>query len=275
MIAVIELIESFAGEIRLGVFLTILIGMAGWELVAPRRPLTANKWQRWLNHFLLTALNTLLLRIGLPLSVVGAAFIAQERGWGLFAIIPLPAAVEVLGSLLLLDLAIYAQHVAFHKAPLLWRVHLVHHADLDLDVTSGLRFHSIEMLLSALLKIGLVILLGVPVTAVILFEVVLNGAAMFNHSNVRLPDRLDQLLRWVVVTPDMHRVHHSAIPSETDSNYGFNVPWWDYLFGTYRAQPQEGHDGMTLGLSEYRDERQVERLWGILSLPWRRGAPPS
>jgi sterol desaturase/sphingolipid hydroxylase (fatty acid hydroxylase superfamily) len=203
-----------------------------------------------------------------PLSAAAMAALAAARAWGLLNWIEWPAWLELVLAVIALDLAIYLQHVMFHAVPLLWRLHLVHHADLDIDVTTGARFHTLEILLSMLIKVGAVLVLGPPVWAVVVFEVLLNATSMFNHSNVQMPTSLDRCLRLVVVTPDMHRVHHSVIHRETDSNFGFNLPWWDYLLGTYRAQPQEGHEGMTIGLTKYRDEQQPERLHQMLLLPW-------
>jgi sterol desaturase/sphingolipid hydroxylase (fatty acid hydroxylase superfamily) len=167
-----------------------------------------------------------------------------------------------------LDLAIYLQHVMFHAVPILWRLHMVHHADLDFDISTGLRFHTIEILLSMVIKLAAIIILGAPALAVVAFEVLLNATSMFNHANARLPRWLDRVLRLLVVTPEMHRVHHSVIAQETNSNFGFNLPWWDFLFGTYRDQPAAGHEGMTIGLVQFTDERQVDRLPGMLALPF-------
>ena len=264
-----SLAEGLASGLRLGVFLTILIVMAGWEWLHPRRPLSAAKPARWLTHLLLTFLNSAALRICLPLTVLGAALWAEQRSWGLLHQISLPASVETVISFVLLDLAIYGQHVASHHVPLLWRIHLVHHADLDIDVTTGFRFHTVEILISAVFKVLVVVLLGAPAASVLLFEIVLNGAAMFNHSNINLPQPIDRMLRWMLVTPDMHRVHHSVLRHETDSNFGFNLPWWDYLFRTYRPQPELGHEGMTIGLPDLRNEQEVDRLPGVLMLPLR------
>jgi len=198
---------------------------------------------------------------------VGMAILAEARGWGVFNNLSVPLWLAVVLSVVALDFAIYLQHVLFHAVPILWRLHMVHHADLDFDVTTGLRFHTVEILLSMGIKLGVVVLLGSPALAVLLFEVILNATSMFSHGNIRLPAWLDRLLRVFVVTPDMHRVHHSVISRETNSNFGFNLPWWDYLFGTYRAQPAAGHEGMTIGLSQFRDER-VDRLHWMLALPF-------
>jgi sterol desaturase/sphingolipid hydroxylase (fatty acid hydroxylase superfamily) len=252
--------------LRLSVFVVVLVMMALWEVLAPRRPTVANKSWRWVGNLALVGLNILLVRLLLPLGAVGAALVAQERGWGLFQTVAIPIWLAVILSVIVLDLVIYLQHVLFHAVPLLWRLHMVHHADLDIDVTTGVRFHTVEILLSMGIKVAAVLLLGAPALGVLLFEVLLNATSMFSHGNVRLPSWLDRVLRLVVVTPDMHRVHHSVIVPETNSNFGFNLPWWDFLFGTYRSQPAHGHEGMTIGLSQFRDER-VERLGWMLALP--------
>lgn len=254
--------------VRLACFVGVFLVMAVWELLAPRRPLTAAKVPRWGSNLGLIVLNSLLLRLIAPLGSVGAAYLAAANGWGLFNRIEAPFWLAVLMSVVLLDLVIYLQHVVFHLVPLLWRIHLVHHADLDIDVTTGLRFHTIEIVLSWGIKSVAVLLLGAPALAVVTFEVLLNATAMFNHSNIQLPLRIDAILRWLLVTPDMHRVHHSWEQRETNSNYGFNLPWWDRLFRTYRDQPQNGHLGMTIGLKQIRDEERAERLHWMLSLPF-------
>ncbi len=255
--------------IRLGAFLGVFALIAAWEMIAPRRPLAQSRRLRWTGNLAIVALNTMLLRLLFPLAAVGVALETGQRGWGLFNMLDLPTAVEVAAAVVLLDLAIYGQHVLFHAVPVLWRLHRMHHADLDFDVTTGARFHPIEIVLSMLIKFAVIALLGAPALAVLIFEVVLNATAMFNHGNLRLPRRVDATLRWVVVTPDMHRVHHSVIRAETDSNFGFNLPWWDRLFGTYRAQPAAGHDGMTIGIESFRDPREL-RLDRMLLQPFRR-----
>jgi len=258
--------------IRLGCFAVVFAVMAVWELVAPRRALQAGKPLRWGSNLGLLLLNSLLLRFIAPLGAVGVALFAAARGWGLLPCLDLPAGWVVVISVILLDFVIYLQHVMFHAVPLFWRLHMVHHADLDLDVTTGLRFHTVEIGLSFGIKSAAVLLLGPPAVAVLIFEVVLNATSMFNHSNVRIPRVLDRVLRWLVVTPDMHRVHHSVFPRETNSNFGFNLPWWDRLLGTYRDQPADGHAAMTIGLAELRDEHTVERLHRMLWLPFSRSS---
>jgi sterol desaturase/sphingolipid hydroxylase (fatty acid hydroxylase superfamily) len=256
--------------LRLGAFVGVLLLLALWEALAPRRRWQVNRPGRWLNNLGLALLNSLVLRLVAPLGLVGVAFWAEQRGWGLCSWLPLPPLLAHLLAFLALDLIVYGQHVLFHAVPFLWRLHLVHHADLDFDVTTGVRFHTLEMLLSLGIKAAAVILLGAPPLAVLLFEILLNATSLFNHGNVRLPPAIEGLLRLFVVTPEMHRVHHSAQPQETNSNFGFNLPWWDYLFGTYRSQPAAGHEKMTIGLSYFRDARQVERLPGMLLLPFAR-----
>jgi sterol desaturase/sphingolipid hydroxylase (fatty acid hydroxylase superfamily) len=253
---------------RLGCFAGVLALMAAWEMLAPRRRLTTARPVRWFSNLALVVIDTLAVRLLVPLGAVGMAVMAEEQEWGLFQNVSLPGWLAVLLSVVALDFVIYLQHVLFHAVPLLWRLHMVHHADLDFDVTTGVRFHTIEILLSLGIKMGAVVLLGAPALAVLLFEVLLNATSMFSHGNVRLPAWLDRVLRLIVVTPEMHRVHHSVHPQETNSNFGFNLPWWDYLLGTYRAQPAEGHEGMTIGLEQFRDERRADRLHWMLALPF-------
>jgi len=255
--------------VRLGFFGSVLLVMTLWELLAPRRRLTVRKAPRWTSNLGLVALNTVAGRLLMPITAVGTAMLAESRGWGLLHQVHWPTWLEVVLAALALDLAIYLQHVMFHAIPAFWRLHRVHHADLDFDVTTGLRFHTLEILLSALIKLAAVVVIGPPAVAVVIFEVLLNATSMFNHSNVRMPEWLDGLLRWMVVTPDMHRVHHSVIRRETDSNFGFNFPWWDFLLGTYCKQPAAGHERMTIGVSHLRDERQVDRLLWMLALPFQ------
>lgn len=253
--------------LRLSCFAAVLVVMALWEALAPRRRTVTSKSRRWFSNLTLVCLNTLLVRLVLPLGAVGTAMLAQERGWGFFHALNFPDWLAVTLSVIALDLVIYLQHVIFHAVPLLWRLHMVHHADLDIDVTTGIRFHSLEILLSLVIKLAAIVLLGAPALAVLFFEILLNATSMFSHGNVRLPRALDRLLRLVLVTPDMHRVHHSALVTETNSNFGFNLPWWDFLFGTYRGQPAAGHEGMTIGLAQLQDER-VEHLAWMLALPF-------
>lgn len=254
--------------IRISAFAGIFAAMALWEVLAPRRPQAVPRAVRWPNNIALIVLNAAFLRFAMPVTAVAAALYATENGWGLLALLPGPAWLHVAAAVVLLDLAIYLQHVAFHAAPVLWRLHRMHHADLEFDVTTGTRFHPIEMLLSMVIKIAVIAALGAPALAVLIFEVLLNGTSMFNHGNVRMPRALDRVIRRVLVTPDMHRVHHSIAPRETNSNFGFNLSCWDRLFGTYRAQPAEGHDGMTIGLPTFR-ERQDLRLDRMLVQPFR------
>ena len=252
--------------IRLTCFGGTLAAMALWEALAPRRRRAVSRWARWPSNLGIVALNTLALRLAFPVAAVGLAAIAEERGWGLLNNLTLPGWAKLVAAFVLLDLAIYLQHVMFHAVPALWRLHRMHHADLDFDVTTGARFHPVEILLSMGLKLAVVAALGAPPVAVLVFEVVLNATAMFNHANAGLPESLDRVLRWIVVTPDMHRVHHSVVVDETNSNFGFNLPWWDRLLGTYRPQPSAGHEGMTIGLDVFRDPRQL-RLDRMLIQP--------
>jgi sterol desaturase/sphingolipid hydroxylase (fatty acid hydroxylase superfamily) len=254
--------------IRLGIFFGVLVLMMLWELAAPRRTFAIGRWQRWPSNLGIVIVDSLIVRLLVPATAVGMAALAAERGWGLFNLFPLPGPAVFIASVLLLDLVIYGQHVVFHHVPVLWRLHRMHHADLVFDVTTGVRFHPLEIVLSMLLKLAAVTALGAPPAAVLVFEVLLNATSMFNHGNVSLPERIDSVLRWLVVTPEMHRVHHSIIRRETDSNFGFNVPWWDVLFGTYRAQPEAGHLGMTIGITLFREPREL-RLDRLLIQPFR------
>lgn len=263
-----DLALKYEPAIRLGFFLGVFFLMAFWEILAPRRRLTVSKIQRWASNLGIVFLNSLLLRLLFPAAAVGMAVFAQENGWGVFNYVRAPYVLAVLVSVVVLDVAIYLQHVMFHAVPALWRLHRMHHADLDFDVTTGARFHPIEILLSMLIKFAIIIVLGAPALAVLIFEVLLNATAMFNHSNVRIPARLDRYLRLFVVTPDMHRVHHSIEDHETNSNFGFNLPVWDRLFGTYQSQPDAGHEAMTIGIRGHRDPRRVDRLDGMLALPF-------
>jgi sterol desaturase/sphingolipid hydroxylase (fatty acid hydroxylase superfamily) len=244
-------------QLRLFVFLGVLIAMALWELAAPRRRQQIPRVIRWTNNLGLVVIDTIVLRLSFPILAVGLSVTAQDRGWGLFNIIEVPGWIAILVSIIVLDLVIYLQHVMFHAVPVLWRLHRMHHADLEFDVTTGLRFHPVEILISMGIKLAVVMALGPPAVAVLIFEVLLNATAMFNHSNIRLPVFADRFLRLIVVTPDMHRVHHSIIPEETNSNFGFNLPWWDRLLGTYKAQPKAGHEEMTIGIEQFRTTRDL------------------
>jgi len=255
--------------IRLGFFFGIFTLVAAWEQLAPCRVLTVSRVIRWSNNLGLVFLNSLVLRLLFPAAAAGVAALAQQRGWGLLNNYDIAFSVATVLSLVAMDGVLYMQHVMFHAIPLLWRLHRVHHADPDYDVTTGARFHTLEIILSMLIKFATIVMLGPPVVAVVIFEVMLNATAMFNHGNVTLPRQADRLLRLLVVTPDMHRVHHSIEDDESNSNFGFSLPWWDRLFGTYRAQPRAGHQGMTTGLRAYRDPGQVSWLPGMLMLPFR------
>lgn len=256
--------------IRLSIFLSLFAVLAAVEWYAPRRARVQGRGGRWLTNWGMTIANTVALRalaVALPLLAVGAAIDAQAQGYGLFNVIALPFWLNVVFTILIFDFAIWLQHLITHKVPLLWRLHQVHHSDRDLDVTSAIRFHPLEIALSMLIKIGLVYLLGPAAVAIIAFEILLNATAMFNHANIAIPQRVDRWLRLIIVTPDMHRVHHSDDRSEHDSNYGFALSIWDRVFGTYIAQPEKGHDGMTIGL-RWQDNRTARLDWALL-LPFR------
>jgi len=263
-----DILISHEPWIRLGAFAGIFAAMALWELLAPRRRQVIGRVQRWPGNLGVVVIDTLLVRLIFPTAAVGVALVAQVGGWGLLPALSVPAWLAIVIAVIVLDLAIYLQHVLLHAVPAPWRLHRMHHADLEIDVTTGARFHPIEILLSMAIKLGVVAALGAPAVAVLIFEVLLNATSMFNRGNVRPPRALDRVLRWLVVTPDMHRVHHSILPRETNSNFGFNLPWWDRLFGTYRAQPQAGHEGMTIGIDQFRDPREL-RLDRMLLQPFR------
>lgn len=256
------------GTIRLAAFLAIFLAMAAAEIAAPRRPPHRLKGRRWLTNLAIVAVDSLVLRVVFPMAAVGAAVWAESRGYGLLRAVAAPGWLAGLAAFVVLDFAVWLEHVASHKIPLLWRIHRVHHSDVDFDLTTALRFHPLEILISMLWKAGLVVALGAPVLSVLLFEIVLNGAAMFNHANLRLPPALDRRLRLVIVTPDMHRIHHSVRPYETDSNYGFNFSLWDRLFAVYREEPEDGHLGMRIGLSEHQNEAPAGFVWSLL-FPFR------
>jgi sterol desaturase/sphingolipid hydroxylase (fatty acid hydroxylase superfamily) len=253
---------------RLITFAGVFAAMAVWEVLAPRRDQKLGRGTRWPSNIAIVILDTVLVRLVFPMTAVGLALLADSRGWGLFHALDLPAWASVPLAVAALDFAIYLQHVLFHAVPALWRLHRMHHADLDIDVTTGARFHPIEILLSMGIKLGVVAALGTPAVAALAFEVLLNATSMFNHSNVRMPIWLDRVLRWIVVTPDMHRVHHSIVARETNSNFSFNLPWWDRLFGTYRDQPAGGHETMTIGIEQFRDPAE-QRLDRMLTQPFR------
>jgi len=258
-----ENILSHEPMIRLSAFLGVFVSIAIAEALLPRRRRQFPRRVRWPGNLALVALNTAVLRIAFPVLAVGAAMVAADQGWGVLNLIQLPDWLAILAAVLVLDLAVYGQHVLFHHVPWLWRLHRMHHADLDFDVTTALRFHPLEIMLSMLIKLGIVVLIGAPAVAVVIFEVLLNATAMFNHANLCLPPWLDRFLRLVLVTPDMHRVHHSIRREETNSNYGFNLSVWDRLFGTYRAQPRDGHAGMTIGIEQFRTPRdlRIDRMF--------------
>ena len=252
-----EMLLAYEPLVRFGAFAGILAAMALWEVAAPRRRRDIPRLLRWSSNLGIVGIDTLVVRLTFPVLAVGLAAVAEERGWGLLNVLEVARWVAFTASLLALDLAIYLQHVMFHAVPALWRLHRMHHADLEFDVSTGLRFHPVEMVLSMGIKLAVVTALGPPAIAVLVFEVLLNATSMFNHGNVRIPAAVDGVLRLIVVTPDMHRVHHSIHPRETNSNFGFNLPWWDRLLGTYRAEPKEGHEGMTIGIEQFRTKRDL------------------
>ncbi|PHS76524.1 MAG: hypothetical protein COB59_11055 [Rhodospirillaceae bacterium] len=268
-----ETLLNFEPYIRLSAFFGIFAIMASLELIAPRRPLRVSKKLRWGSNLGIVVLNTVVARLVLPMAPIIFATLCVERGWGVLNLIEWSGWTEIVLAVILLDFVIWLQHVMVHAVPLFWRLHRMHHTDLDYDVTTGARFHPIEILLSLGIKFSVIALIGASPVAVLLFEVILNAMAMFNHANVRLPLGLDKVLRILLVTPDFHRVHHSIIAQETNSNYGFNLSIWDRLFGTYIAQPEKGHKGMTIGLPIFRDPAE-QRLDKMLTQPMRE-SPPS
>jgi sterol desaturase/sphingolipid hydroxylase (fatty acid hydroxylase superfamily) len=253
----IDFLLGYEPVVRMSIFLTVLAAMMVWEVASPRRRLEIPRVLRWSNNLALVVIDTAILRFSFPLLAVGLASFAQAKGWGLFNVLDVPLWLAIVGSILILDLAIYLQHVLFHAVPGLWRLHRMHHADLDFDATTGLRFHPVEILLSMAIKLAVVGAIGAPPVAVLVFEVILSATALFNHGNIHLPPSVDRVLRLFLVTPDMHRVHHSKIPRETNSNFGFSVPWWDRLLGTYVAQPEKGHVAMEIGIEQFRTTREL------------------
>ncbi|MBM3357534.1 MAG: sterol desaturase family protein [Betaproteobacteria bacterium] len=263
-----DFLPAAEGPIRLLAFFAALVALAAAETLLPRRQRTVPRLTRWPHNLALTAINAIAVRALFPAAAVGVALFSETAGLGLLRVHEVPFAVALVLSVVLLDLVVYFQHVLFHAVPALWRLHRVHHADLDFDVTTGFRFHPIEIMLSMLIKSAAIIALGAPAAAVLLFEILLSTASLFNHANLRLPVSLDRALRVILVTPDMHRVHHSILPAEANSNFGFTVPWWDRLFGTYRADPITGHEGMTLGVEQFRSPRELA-LHRMLLQPFR------
>ena len=262
-----DFVVLYEPQIRVIVFLGLFFVLGLTEWLRPRRPLGLSKGRRWFSNISIVVIDSLVVRLLFPAALVGVALWSETMGWGLFNVFGVHPLLAGFFCILVLDFAVWFSHLLSHKVPLFWRFHRMHHSDRDIDVTTAIRFHPIEIVLSMIYKAGFVVILGAPAASVILFEIILNGVAMFNHSNIRLPLPLDALARLLIVTPDMHRVHHSAIPEETDSNYGFNFPFWDRLFGTYIPQPREGHSDMTIGLNEWQDERPLRLGW-LLSVPF-------
>ncbi|MBV5337224.1 MAG: sterol desaturase family protein [Deltaproteobacteria bacterium] len=253
--------------LRLITFLSVFALLALAEVIWPRRLLTVAKVQRWQANIGVIIADSLVVRLFAPIAPITLAVTAQSKGWGLFNLFGIPGWLELIAGLIIFDLIIYLQHRLFHRVPLLWRLHRMHHTDLDLDVSTGTRFHPLEISISLLIKMVAVLLFGLSPLTVLLFEILLNATSMFNHANLALPLPVDRWLRLLLVTPDMHRVHHSVIPKETDSNFGFCQPWWDRLLGTYREQPRDGHIGMTIGLREYRNQDELG-IWRLVRIPF-------
>ena len=257
-----EFVMANESAVRLTAFFGILVGMALLEAQFPRRERSVSRLVRWPSNIGIVFLNTIVVRLIFPTAAVGVALFVEERQWGILQIVELPLWLAIVLTIVALDLIIYLQHVMVHAVPALWRLHRMHHSDVDIDVTTGARFHPVEIVLSMVIKFASIVALGAPAVAVILFEVILNGTSMFNHSNVKIPPGLDRVLRLFLVTPDMHRVHHSINSDEANCNFGFNLPWWDRLMETYRDQPRDGHEGMTIGLDRFRNPRdqRLDRL---------------
>jgi len=268
-----EFVTAHEATIRMAFFVGIFLAVALVELIVPRRALTTSKTSRWVGNIGIVFINTFLLRILFPAGAVGISVWIGHQDWGIFNHIQWPFWLEVALTIVILDFVIYMQHVMFHAVPVLWRLHMMHHADLDYDLTTGTRFHPLESIISLGIKAGAITVLGAPPVGVIIFEIILNGMAMFNHGNFFIPLGIDRFLRLLVVTPDMHRVHHSVFPNETNTNFGFNLPWWDRLCGTYKPQPTKGHEKMTIGLNQFRDASRLTLPW-IIALPFM-GKPGS
>lgn len=264
-----ELITTHETAVRMGFFFGVLILMAVWEVLAPRRAANVSKIVRWGNNLGLVVFNSVLLRLIFPTAAVGVTIFASEHSWGLLNYVQLPSVAAVAISIVVMDFVIYVQHILMHAIPALWRLHRVHHADLDYDFTTGVRFHPLEIIVSMLIKFVAILLLGPPVAAVVIFEIILNASSMFNHGNIKLPAALDRILRLLIVTPDMHRIHHSVEEDESNQNFGFNLSLWDRFFGTYRKQPRAGHEEMVVGIQNYRGLRDVTLIQGLLLLPFR------
>ena len=264
-----ELITTHETAVRMSFFFGVLILMAVWEVLAPRRAANVSKIVRWGNNLGLVVFNSVLLRLVFPTAAVGVTIFASEHSWGLLNYVQLPSVAAVAISIVVMDFVIYVQHILMHAIPALWRLHRVHHADLDYDFTTGVRFHPLEIIVSMLIKFVAILLLGPPVAAVVIFEIILNASSMFNHGNIKLPAALDRILRLLIVTPDMHRIHHSVEKDESNRNFGFNLSLWDRFFGTYRRQPRAGHEEMVVGIQNYRELRDVTSFKGLLLLPFR------
>jgi sterol desaturase/sphingolipid hydroxylase (fatty acid hydroxylase superfamily) len=249
--------------LRLGFFFIIFLSMAVWEILKPRRVLTVSKENRWFVNLSITIIDALLVRFIFPIAALGTAFIAEEQHWGLLNRLTIDHWIAGIIAILMLDLTIYVQHVAFHHIPVFWRLHMVHHTDLDIDVTTGARFHPVEILLSMIIKMTAILLLGAPAYSVLVFEILLNGTSLFNHGNIFIPPGIDRFIRFFVVTPDMHRVHHSVIIRERNSNFGFNFSWWDRFFSTYKEQPEKGHGDMVIGLANFRDSKRLGLIYTL------------
>lgn len=262
-----ELFFEYETVIRLGSFLGLFALFALWEIASPRRKLLELRRFRWINNFGLIIISSVLVRFIFPTAAVGIALLVEENHWGFLYSFGLPFPVHFFAAFILMDLSLYFQHIMFHALPLFWRFHRVHHSDLDCDITTGLRFHPFEMVISILIKFVTIASIGAPVIAVVIFEIILNAAAMFTHSNIKMTKSIESLLRWFIVTPDMHRIHHSLNVYETNNNFGFFISIWDRFFGTYLKQPEKGHENMQIGLKNFRKGRWQDLRW-LIYLPF-------
>ncbi|MCP4184667.1 MAG: sterol desaturase family protein [Hyphomicrobiales bacterium] len=251
-------------DIRPVIFVGLLFGFGIIEFLLPRRTLKPIKTKRWITNLLIIFIDSMLVKLLFKSAAIGVAVWAEVNGYGLFNVIEAPYWLAFGLSFAVLDFSIWLTHVVSHKIPILWKIHRMHHSDVDIDASTGIRFHPFEIVLSMCWKFLVVLALGAPVLSVLIFEVVLNGGALFNHSNIKIPLKIDRILRWIIVTPDMHRVHHSVISREYNSNYGFNLSIWDKIFSTYVDQPEKGHREMTIGLPDWQDEKPARLDWTLM-----------
>lgn len=262
-----EVFFEYESYIRLGSFLAIFALLTIWEISSPKRKLLQLRYFRWFCNIGLITISSILVRFIIPTAAVGIALHVEQEQLGFLNLYELPFIVKFILAFVLMDLAIYFQHVMFHALPLFWRFHRVHHSDLDCDITTGLRFHPFEMIISIIFKFLIITSIGAPVLAVVFFEIILNAASMFTHSNIKIPSVIESMVRWFIVTPDMHRIHHSIKENETNSNFGFFISIWDRLLGTYIHEPAQGHVNMQIGLRKFREPKWQNLRW-LIYLPF-------